>query len=114
MKILVLEDNEERIKYFKEHLSEGCDLDIVKTSKEAISKLKESLWDIAFLDHDLGDQVYQESKEDTGFEVAQYLSSNPERMPAKVIIHSWNAQGALNMKKLLPSAIYAPFGTFSL
>lgn len=114
LKILILEDNAERIKYFTENLSKVCELEIVKTSKEAISKLKDSFWDIAFLDHDLGDQVFQKSGEDTGYEVAEFLAANKDRMPGRVIIHSWNAEGAANMKSLLPDATCAPFGTFSL
>lgn len=107
MKILVLDDNEIRLRYFKKHLAPLLP-DCVMTAKEAIEKLSETDFDVVFLDHDLGNQEYQTSGDGTGYEVAQWLSNHPEKKPKKIVIHSFNACGARKMLALLPEAEYTP------
>lgn len=106
--ILILEDNDTRIEIFKKWFP--CDVDIVKTSKEAIELLKKNFYSICLLDHDLGDQIYVESGEGTGWEVAKYITEN--NIKSDVIIHSCNSVGARNMLSLLPNANWFPFGSF--
>lgn len=96
MKILVLDDNDARLKAFKKHLI-GHILDCVKTAKEAIQKISETKYDAIFLDHDLGDRILEPSGYGTGFEVAQWLNEHSEKIPQITIIHSFNVYGARNM-----------------
>ena len=110
MKILVLEDMETRINYFKQHL-EGNNLTIVSTAKDAIDILDKDLeWDYLFLDHDLGNKVFVDiNMENTGSTVAKFLSD--KNITANIIIHSWNPVGAQNMLYYLPKAKYIPIGS---
>ncbi len=109
MNILILEDNDERIKWFESEIPHT--LNIVKTAVEAIELLKTNVYDIIFLDHDLGNQAYVPSGPGTGYEVAEFITGM-ENCTAQIIIHSWNSVGAENIQKLLPSAKRLPFGTF--
>ena len=55
-----------------------------------------------FLDHDLGGEVYVDTgREDTGSEVARWLSQHPEFIPNQVVLHSHNDGGVKNMYSLL-------------
>jgi CheY-like chemotaxis protein len=108
MNVLVLEDSEERCKHFRRALI-GHSLDITEFSKEAIQMLKDKDYDILFLDHDLGGQQMVKSGEDTGYEVAAWLSLNPTRKPPEIYLHSLNSCGRDNMRCVLPDAIDAPF-----
>lgn len=103
-----MDDDPERLKIFQRNLI-GTSQSLVTTSKDCIDKLEqEGPWDIIFLDHDLGGKVFVESGEDTGWEVAKWISDNPEHEPKRIIIHSFNSAGATNMKRLLPKAEYIP------
>ena len=51
----------------------------------------------------------QSSGPGTGFELAKWLSENPEYKPESILLHSNNPAGRQNMKSLLPEAIEAPF-----
>jgi len=108
-RILILEDNDERIKKFKENLSLS-DLVIVKEASHAIHKLQNESWDALFLDHDLGGKTYVSTNdENTGSAVARWLNQNGDKIPELVMIHSLNPPGQQNMKSLLPSAYVLPF-----
>ena len=93
IKVLALDDDLQRLKYF-EYWSMQYDFDLtcVQTAKEAIDCLKASEFpctdeiadfperevtgigfDVIFLDHDLGGQIYVPSGKETGYEVAEYL-----------------------------------------
>lgn len=101
MRILILEDDDRRIKKFRENFI-GCQLDITKDPCEANRWLEENEYDIIFLDHDLEPWHYEQdclSNETTGLCVAEFLGNNPwlnERTP--VIIHSLNYHGRERMK----------------
>lgn len=82
-----------RLDAFKRNLI-GHIVCCVTTAKETIEKLSSEKWDYVFLDHDLGGQTYVPSGSGTGYEVAQWISNNPDQKPEKVIIH----------KKEIPSA----------
>ena len=107
MKILILDDDLNRHGFFNNALRHE-DVTNVYTSKECIEELKKEDWDIVFLDHDLGGQVYVESGEYTGYEVALFLEQNPEYKPPKVIIHSLNPQGARNMQMAISGSKHIP------
>lgn len=107
MKILILEDDENRMEIFKRNLI-GHSITITEKSKEAIEYLKNNKYDYLYLDHDLGGKVMVASGENTGYEVAKWLEENPDRKPDHIILHSFNPVGSDNMKKALPEAIQLP------
>jgi CheY-like chemotaxis protein len=108
MRILVLDDDQIRLSKFK-HKYLNDDVDCVETSKDAINKLDTENYDCLFLDHDLGGEVYVDSGENTGYEVAKWLADNPQKQPKIIFIHSLNPIGSENMKQLLPRAVKKTF-----
>lgn len=110
MKILILEDNQERIKLFKEWFKEH-DLTICETAKECLSKLH-IRYDWIFLDHDLGGEIFVDSdEENTGYQVAKKIPDTINK-DTDIIIHSLNYVGAMRMKNKLKNVKYVPFGTW--
>lgn len=112
MKILILDDDENRHKEFNKRLI-GHSVKNVYWAQQTIKALEEEVWDCVFLDHDLGGEIYVRSGPNTGYEVAKWLSENPDKQPKRIIIHSFNSVGAANMKSLLPNAELIP-GAWSL
>lgn len=112
LKILVLEDDPSRITIFKEKLK-GHDIYFFDEADDAINAFKlmtDKPWDIVFLDHDLGGQVFVPSGEhNTGYTVAKYMEENEVEVK-QIFIHSMNPAGAANMKAALPKAVIMPFG----
>jgi CheY-like chemotaxis protein len=100
MKILIVEDDNERIKWFRSEFS-WADLHIYEDAQPAIEKLeKDSEWDVIFLDHDLGWRVFVASSDsNTGYQVAKKIAELGIKAP--VIIHSQNIIGADNIKDAL-------------
>lgn len=111
--VLVLEDSEERHKYFYKYCK---DSKILESAKTCIDMIRESekineLW----LDHDLGGLTYVDSNlEECGMEVVRFLSLNDySKNINKVFIHSMN--GTANrvmfedLKKHGYNAILYPF-----
>ena len=112
MKILVLEDNKERIKIFRDRMEmDGVSLMVCDEVEACITALENVDYDYLFLDHDLGGHVYVESDGDekTGWHVAKWLSEHTDRMPENVIVHSLNESGRKNIISLLPDASDIPF-----
>jgi len=97
IKILVLEDDPKRIETFRSTLGQH-DLVVATEAANAIKALQESVFDIIFLDHDLGGQTFVSTADkNTGSEVVRWMCENME-VPCQVIIHSLNAPAALDMK----------------
>lgn len=108
MRILVLEDDESRQKMFRRGLI-GHVYTIVDTAGAAIKALQEEMWNLVFLDHDLYQQAYVMSGPGTGYEVAEWLSRNKDRMPTRgVFVHSFNEKGRARMLGVLPEAVAVP------
>ncbi len=107
MNILVLEDDQERIKRFRENLAKGCDYFLVAINAEScIQALNNLKWEYVFL----GDVfVKSDGEEKTGWHVAKGLSENPDKKPEHIIIHSLNESGRKNILSLLPEAMELPF-----
>jgi len=112
-RIFILEDNELRRVRFREFF-EGHDVTYTEDSNEAIKILRKEKFDYLFLDHDLGGMVYVDSGEpNTGYQVAKIIPET-ENKNARIVIHSWNPEGAKNMMEALNGCIvkYSPFGMF--
>jgi len=110
MRILVLEDNFERIQQFQRKLI-GHVVEFTTTAELAIEMLKSQTWDVLFLDHDLGGPAYVDSFGDveTGYTVAKWIFNNMDRKPKHVFIHSLNGPGALNIQNRIPGSLITPF-----
>jgi len=105
MRILILEDSTERVKYFLERFSD-YELTITENAQDAIIYLNEEMYDYVFLDHDLG------LNNGSGSDVASYLGSGMTiNSDAKVIIHSWNIPACALMLRLCPGAFVLPYGS---
>jgi len=110
IKIFILEDDDNRIRQFRKNFT-NAELTITKNSKDAIKILRKQLpYDYLFLDHDLGDKRMTRSDENTGYEVAQWLSKNALKKPKLgLYIHSLNTPGAKNMRGVLGYGSLVPF-----
>ena len=103
MRILILEDTEERIHKFKQKL-QGNLVKITDKPKECIEWLRnDGPWDYIFLDHDMG-PVFSQPGEGTGWEVAKWIADNPQYCPTRVFLHTMNNVGAAAMMRTLGDA----------
>lgn len=105
MRILILEDDENRVRKFKENFI-GCELFITHLTDQAIEWIQEEEFNTIFLDHDLAEEHYMTwqnptvKHEKTGLEVAEFLGNNLEfNKSAQIIIHSLNPYGRENMRQ---------------
>ena len=97
-KILILEDNIERINWFKQ-IFKNNELHITKDISSALLFLSINDIDIMFLDHDLDiDNLYSLNN---GVEFCKNLIKNNLHKKALVYIHSMNPVGANVMLNLL-------------
>jgi len=109
--ILILDDDEIRHTLFSKKYGSHFVLYHVYTAQEAIKLLQMMSFNYIFLDHDLGGQIYVQSGDGTGYEVALWLMNNKYielNTNVQVFIHSYNPVGAQNMKNVLPNATLAP------
>jgi hypothetical protein len=107
--VFVLEDNQERIAWFRKRVPQAI---IVENASEAMVLLAQGDFKMAFLDHDLGDIDAAYPDRFQGKEVAQYLACS--NFSGIVVIHSLNTAGAKAMKAHLKDARIVPFGTFEI
>lgn len=109
-RVLVVEDTEDRISWFRQRLPNAV---FAKTAEAAIEALTKQEFKVAFLDHDLhwmhADNTIFKG---TGKEVARYMAE--QGFQGIVVIHSRHEEGAAMMKKFFPKARLAPFGTFEI
>lgn len=109
MRILVLDDDEQRHEIFAKRLR-GNEVKHVFTSSQAIEALQNAFlapFDLAYLDHDLGEKINDPyPREVTGDDVARWMVMELpiERRPKQIIIHSWNPDGARRMANRLYEA----------
>jgi hypothetical protein len=100
MRILILEDNDERIKWFKE-VYKNHELFICKTLKEAELSMEMEI-DVFFLDHDLDAMnLLAIEQENTGYDLVKWIVENKFHPKAIYYIHSMNPTGANVMLNLL-------------
>jgi len=117
MRILILEDDSDRVKKFYEMFNDHS-LVVVNNSKDAISFVTTFKFNVIFLDHDLGGQVYVDSDNDnTGYQVAKVIP-NSINSHTPVVIHSWNVVGAKRMQQVLEhqkaQVVHILFGNFDV
>lgn len=112
MKILILEDNPERMKYFKEKFKNNADIIHTEYSETAITYLKQVEFDIVFLDHDLGGKQMDWEEENCGMNVVDWLVENIGNLKynPEIIIHSFNfVRSEIMLDKLLKSGYTARY-----
>lgn len=118
--VLVVEDNEERIEWFKAALS-GIRYQICMTPYDALAYLDFLKPDVVFLDHDAVPRFVHPTDPDfsdmTFFRVAQRLAR--DNFNGLVVIHSGNPVGAKRMSYLLldrseAKVVISPFGSFKI
>ena len=109
-KIFVLEDNEERIKWFKnmlKHEENTAIMEIADTTPKALELLSKTEYDMMFLDHDLGGEIFVDiGREDTGTYLAKCIVERGLQKNAEIILHSQNPIGAESMYNLFKVAGY--------
>ena len=118
---MILEDDpyDTRMDGFKNlFTSVGAVITWVDTAEECIEELKNDIFDIIFLDHDLGGEVFVDYREtNTGSEVSRWIYENPINDNTIVIIHSFNPVGGAYMNErisgshLMPGAWTTGIGT---
>lgn len=108
--VLVVEDTEDRISWFRQRMPQAV---FAKNAEAALQALTHQEFKVAFLDHDLHWMHADNSIfKGTGKEVAQFMAQ--QGFKGIVIIHSKHVEGAAIMRKYLPAARLAPFGTFEI
>ncbi len=112
MNIFILEDNNERNKFFKSFLPilyPEAKIIIHEEASNAINALEpNSYWDIILLDHDLGGKVFVDSNNlNTGYQVAKHIKEKGIRY-GQCIAHTQNPVGAKNIQNVL-KCLAVPF-----
>jgi len=116
IRIFLLEDDERRCDWFNKRFK-GDEIDIACEVEEAKELLSARTYDSIFLDHDLMPEHYGSDTPDderTGYAIASFLAEQPElQRSATIMVHSFNADGALRMVETLRragrQADYIPF-----
>jgi CheY-like chemotaxis protein len=117
MKILLLEDDPNRVEQFQQRVKElnernniKFELVHVETAKDCIDKLETDKFKLVLLDHDLGGEVYVDTDNtNTGSEVARWMNKNPDKIKGvSIITHTFNPAGAKNIVALVPQCGYVP------
>lgn len=111
MRVLVLEDNPSRVRAFKCRFAEqGWTALFTHTAQDCIRALQKDAFDYVFLDHDLDGEMQDTSDPHTGSEVARWwrdAEDHPNRR-ARVVIHSFNREGAAYMEAAIFGSVYVP------
>jgi CheY-like chemotaxis protein len=108
VKILIVEDNSERIDWFHNALT-GHEIDVTAAVSVAVAWLAAGQYDAIFLDHDLAEHhyAYQDGRpspydDETGYAVALWLGANPAASPgARIVVHSMNWPAGRRMVEAL-------------
>jgi hypothetical protein len=104
--ILFLDDDASRTKAFKSRVPSALTAENAKDFIELLKKIEGDEPVQAFLDHDLGGEVYVDSsRENTGMEVVRWIvANNPKIMD--IVVHSHNGPAAARMVVALCDAGY--------
>ena len=116
--VLFLDDDDTRLFYFKEAIAHSglkCNVVHVDSARECIHHLRDRIFDVMFLDHDLGNRVYvSENDPNTGSEVARWIEANTggKNNGIPCFVHSFNPAGAQYMVGIIPNSVHIP-GVFA-
>jgi CheY-like chemotaxis protein len=118
MRILILEDNLERIEKFK-ILFKNQQVTFCNNINDAVAECLVYNFDVLWLDHDLNGKIWENSfKEETGYQFVKWLVDNQEQKKALIYIHSMNPIGANLMLNYLRDngydGIWIPFHLLKL
>lgn len=116
IRIFLLEDDERRCEWFAKRFK-GDVIDVACDVTQAKDLLETRTYDSIFLDHDLMPEHYGADSPDderTGYAIASFLASKPHlQRSATIMVHSFNADGAMRMVEELRragrQADYIPF-----
>ena len=116
IRIFLLEDDERRCEWFAKRFR-GDEIDVSCEVEQAKELLQTRTYDSIFLDHDLMPEHYGATESDderTGYAIAAFLASRPDlQRAATIMVHSFNADGAMRMVEELRgagrAAEYIPF-----
>lgn len=109
MRIFILEDNPNRMIKFKRELV-GHTIDHADNVLDGIELVMDNKYDLLFLDHDLGGkEMVDSSSDDTGYQLAKFISSCMSNKDTFCVVHSCNPAGADNMISVLLRAVKIPF-----
>jgi hypothetical protein len=101
VKILILEDSQERIKFFRDKLIQH-ELFIFEHVKDAEIFIENNQVTMMFLDHDLeGFHHIPSELPITGYEFVKFLVEKNLAKETTIIIHSMDVPGAKNMFETL-------------
>lgn len=116
-RVYIVEDNEERLKWFAEKMPHATiwEEKDPELAAEQLSWLLPETMDCIFLDFDLGPGNTKNSTINS-LPVVDFLSRKltSKRDQRNVVIHSQNAPGSYWMGTLLPGATRLPFGDFDI
>jgi len=126
MRILLFEDAEARIEWFKEKYARAI-IDLTIDTEEAIRWLQEREYYLVFLDHDVTllhyedmakPEIWTQSGDGTGYTVARWMADNKDKIKGarQVVVHSHNLPGGERMYHTLNDAgiptMHVPFEAF--
>lgn len=109
LRILILDDDKNRHSQFFNKYGAEYTITYTYDAKSCIKILEDEVFDVVFLDHDLGGKTYCASDENSGYAVAKWLSENPDRCPSQCICHSLNPVGRKNICDILKNCQPYPF-----
>ena len=101
-KIFILEDDNERILWFKKQWDGHCELTIA-TCIDSAKRDYTGVYDGLFLDHDLGGRQMVDSNEsNTGYTFCKWIIENTEtNKKTPIVVHSMNLVGTEKMVEIL-------------
>lgn len=122
MNVLILDDDPHRHAYFHE-VHKGDDVTHCYSYTQFLTALPKCVWDLIYLDHDLGDHQKGDTYKD-GWGKTQYFTGAhasirvcelpSEGYPKKVIVQSVNFDGKNNiihnLKRVGIDVVWEPFG----
>ena len=108
MNILLLDDNQHRIAFFQNGLKQHK-LTVCRHARTAKKALKNQVFDLIFLDHDLEQRVANPDDENTGSEVARFIADHAIACGC-IVLHSENRLGRESMEALIGNCHVIPYG----
>lgn len=116
MRILFLDDDRRRHELFREWAQAKGQMNVTHayTADGAAEYMAENDYNLVFLDHDLADEHYGSGlgeRPGDGTGLARWMVDH-WRSSGRVVVHSWNPDGAGRMVALLApwKAVHVPFG----